>query len=292
MPSDAPTLRPMAPEDAAAVDGIARRAFTDLEERLGGPVRPAPPRTPEALAAALGRIRHLASTDPGGAWIAERDGVAIGAALALRREGLWGLSLLVVDPGVQSGRVGGRLLAEALAYGDGARGGVILASEDPRALRLYAKAGFALHPVLEASGIPRRLEPPPGVRPGGPADLALAERVDRAVRGAAHGPDLLAALAHGQAMLVAPERGYALVSGSDLRLLAAEDDEAAQALLRAFLAGVAPGERAMVDWVGSAQQWALPVLLEAGLGLRTGGAVFLRGEVGPFTPYLPSGAYL
>jgi hypothetical protein len=32
--------------------------------------------------------------------------------------------------------------------------------------------------------------------------------------------------------------------------------------------------------------------LEAGLSLNTDGPVFVRGEVGPMAPYLPSGAYL
>jgi hypothetical protein len=33
--------------------------------------------------------------------------------------------------------------------------------------------------------------------------------------------------------------------------------------------------------------------MAAGLELRAGGgAIFLDGEVGPFRPYLPSGAYL
>ena len=133
---------------------------------------------------------------------------------------------------------------------------------------------------------------PPGVRRGGPADAPLAEAIDRAVRGAARGADFMAALAQGHEMLVVPDRGYALRRGGDLRLLAARDDAAADALLRTFLAGVAPGARATVDWIGSAQQWAMPAVLEAGLSLRTGGAVLVRGDVGPFTPYLPSGAYL
>jgi hypothetical protein len=33
-------------------------------------------------------------------------------------------------------------------------------------------------------------------------------------------------------------------------------------------------------------------VLDAGLVLKPGGAVFVRGDVGPLTPYLPSGAYL
>ena len=64
--------------------------------------------------------------------------------------------------------------------------------------------------------------------------------------------------------------------------------------LRAVLARFRrAGQRAVVEWITSAQGWAVDVCVEAGLELRTGaGAVFLGGDVGPFRPYLPSGAYL
>ena len=55
----------------------------------------------------------------------------VGAALALEREGLWGLSLLVVSPALQSQGVGRALLERTLEYaGGGERGAVILASPD------------------------------------------------------------------------------------------------------------------------------------------------------------------
>jgi hypothetical protein len=93
-------------------------------------------------------------------------------------------------------------------------------------------------------------------------------------------------------VLVVPDRGYAVLrEGGGLRLLAATDDDAARALLRAALAG-ARGE-ITVDWLGERQRWALDVCLEAGLELRVnGGVVFTQGEIGPFRPYLPSGAFL
>jgi len=278
----------MAATDAPAVADMAVRAFADLSERFARPPSPASP-----AAAAHARIEHLVATDPGGAFVAERAGEPVGAALALVREGLWGLSLLVVDPAAQSGGVGSRLLAEAVAYGADASGGIILASEDSRALRAYARAGFGLHAAVEAEGVPRPLEPPVSVRPGGPEDLSLAEAVDRHVRGAPHGADLEVMLAHGVQLLVVPDRGYALTSAGEVRLVAAYDEPAAADLLRAAIAAAPAGARASVNWLTSAQQgWALPVVLEAGLELRMGGAVFLRGEVGPFRPYLPIGAYL
>lgn len=280
-------IRPLLPGDAPAVHEIAMAAFEDLARRAGTPPLP----RPDPAAAHL-RIRRLATTDPGGAWLALKDGEPAGAALALVREGLWGLSLLVVHPGVQSRGIGRALLAQALAHGDGARGHVILASDDPRALRAYARAGLTLHPTARAEGVPRAVAVPPGVRPLEPADRALTDAVGRHVRGAAHGDDLDALRAGGAELLVLPDGGYAAHTQGDVRLLAAFDAVAARTLLRAVLARAPDGRRAAVSWLTGDQAWAVEVALDAGLELRLEGALFLRGETGPFRPYLPSGAYL
>jgi hypothetical protein len=77
-----------------------------------------------------------------------------------------------------------------------------------------------------------------------------------------------------------------------VRLLAAFDEDAAATLLRACLAAAGRDE-VSVEWITSAQGWAIAPCLDAGLELRSDlGAVFLTGDVGPFAPYLPSGAYL
>lgn len=281
-------IRPMRASDAEAVQQLSVAAFEDLGQRLGEPPRPPRPVGPQLI-----RIRHLIETDPEGALVAEAEGQLVGAALAIVRSGLWGLSLLVVLPEHQSAGVGRALLAETLRHGDGdARGGVILSSPDSRALRAYARAGFELHPCLDATGKPRGATAPASVRDGGVEDLPLIEAVDRAVRRAPHGRDIVAFLAAGARLFVLPERGYAVAVGGGVRLLAGLDDAAAQDLLRAVLAATPPDEDATVEWITSAQSWAVEPVLEAGLSLRLGGAVFLRGDVGPFTPYLPSGAYL
>ena len=272
--------------DVGAVHDLTVTAFEDLARRLGEPVPPRPPVTAAHL-----RIRHLLGTDPGGCWVAG-DGAPAGAALALVREGIWGLSLLIVRPGRQPAGVGRALLERALAHRDGARGGIILASPDPRALRAYARAGFALHPTLRATGSPRGMDADPAVRPFATADHGMAAAVDRAVRGAAHGADLDALAASGCELLAYPGRGYAAHRGGALKLLAAADDEAAAALLRTVLARVPPDGAAEVEWITSAQQWAVGVALDARLELQPHSAVCLRGDVGPFSPYLPGGAYL
>jgi GNAT superfamily N-acetyltransferase len=274
----------MEQRDVHGVDAVSAAAFGDLSERLGP--YPGPSSDPTASAV---RVAHLLETDPGGAWVAERDGELCGVALALVREGLWGLSLLVVRPEVQSQGVGRELLARAWAHGAAARGRVILASRDQRALRSYVRLGLDLAPALHAVGRPRGIGAPTGLRALRPEDRPWLDEVDRAVRGAAHGPDIDALLATGATVTVLPDRGYAIERDGALRLLAATDDEAAGALLRAYLATT---KRAFVDWLTSAQQWAIRACVDAGLRLDASGAVLTAGELGPLRPYLPSGAYL
>jgi GNAT superfamily N-acetyltransferase len=275
-------------EDARAVHEVSVVTFTDLEARFHHP--PSPPPPPNVP---LVRFSHLIETDPGGAWVAEEDGRVIGAALAIDREGVWGLSLLVVLPDHQSSGIGRALLDRSLGHADGGRrGAIILASPDHRALRAYARAGFEMHPCMDAEGRPNVKGSPPGVRDGDERDLPLTEAVDRAVRGAPHGSDIAAFLRAGRRLLVVPERGYAVLGPDSIHLLAALDEEAARDLLLAGLATVPDGKDYRVEWITSAQQWVVQPVLDAGLVLKPGGAVFVRGDVGPFTPYLPSGAYL
>lgn len=283
----APSVRPLLAADIDAVHEATVGAFQDLNRRFGEPVEPAGP-----IAASRVRIGRLLSTDAGGAWVAERDGRVVGCSLALMREGVWGLSLLIVRPEAQSTGVGRELLARAWEYGEGARGRIVLASRDPRALRSYARLGLHLHPAVSARGRARRIPAPPEVRAGTIADLPLTLEIDRLVRGAAHGDDIVALLEAGGEMLVLPERGYAVVRDGAVRQLAARDDDSAATLLRACLAGSGAREVG-VEWITSLQGWAVAPCLEAGLELRMDlGAVFLGGDVGPFAPYLPSGAYL
>lgn len=241
---------------------------------------------------ALVRMRHLVGTDPGGAWVSvDDDGVVDGVALALLREGIWGLSLLIVHPRRQSGGVGRALMDAALAYGAGARGGIVMASADPRALRTYWRAGFGLRPSFDAKG-PVRVAPAraASVREARwPADRDLVDDVSRFARGAAHGPDVDALLAAGRTLLVHDDGGWAVVKGGRVTAVAARDERVARLLLEAALAGT---EHAEVDFLDAQQGWAIDVALAAGLELRPQGAVCVRGDVGPMRPYVPSGAYL
>lgn len=241
----------------------------------------------------LRRLGHLITTDPEGAWVhTGADGTVDGVALAILREGIWGLSLLIVHPDHQSGGIGSELMAAATAYGADARGGIILASSDARALRAYWRAGFKLLPAFDVRGAVRTPPAPSAsVREGRwPADRELTDAVGRAVRGAAHGTDLEPYLASGLRLRVHDDGGFA-VHGPEgrIRLVAATAEPVARALLETVLHDLPTAEIAFLD---ARQDWAIDVALQAGLRLIPEGAVCVRGDLGPMHPYLPSGAYL
>ena len=292
-------LRPVrdSASDARTVREIAKAAFDALEEQLGrtGPV---PEPTPAAVAASEARTRHLAATDPGGCWIAEEAGEAVGTALALRREGLWGLSLFCVRPDAQGKGVGRMLLDHAAAYGRGCLRGMIVASPDPRAARRYHAAGFQLHPTMQFTGTVDLLAlPEPGGIPvhlGDASHQQLLDSVDRRVRGGGHGPDHAQLLRIGDELLVVDTlagSGYCYRREGRIVLLAATSKRLAARLLTEALGRVPVGTEATVANVTGEQEWAVDVCLAGGLSAANRGYLALRG-LRPPTPYLPAGAYL
>ena len=251
----------------------------------------------ESVRAERGRFRigHLQRTDPDGAWVAEQDGEIVGIALALVREGVWGLSLFGVRPGLQGRGTGRKLLDATLRYAEGCRGAIILSTPDPRAMRRYALAGFELRPCVTLAGIVDRDAIPAGLRsrPGSSAeDRELCDAISRHVRGAAHGPDIAALEGVGCSLLVHDGGGWAAVRDGSPALIAARDDAIATDLLWSALATAGPGETVHVDFITAGHDWAVQACLAARLALSPDGPLFVRGEVGPLAPYLPSGAYL
>jgi GNAT superfamily N-acetyltransferase len=288
-----PIVRLLQPSDvpeAAAVGGAALSDQIPVEFQPQSPVeRAAMVRRQHA------RVAHLLDTDPEGSWVTEIDGEVVGVALALVRDDVWGLSLFGVRPGLQGQGVGGPLLAAALGYAEGRRGGIILSSTDPRAMRSYFRAGFSVKPALAAAGEINRSRIPSGLKSRAgdvDADRELLDAVSRHVRTAAHGPDLHAFIEGGCAPVVLDGRGFAMHRGGSPVVLAAVDDEAATDLLWSCLAGGAAGAAVHVDFITEGNDWAVAVALEAGLSLSPDGPVFVRGDTGPMKPYLPSGAYL
>ncbi len=246
----------------------------------------------------LRRVRHLVVTDPLGCWLAEDDdGRPVGAALASRREGLWGLSLLVVAPEAQGKGVGAELLRRALEYGRGTLRGIICAPPGPVAARLFRGAGFTLHPTMRMTGAvdATRLAPPDGPAiEGGARQRDLMDSVDRQVRGAAHGPDHEELLRHHR-VVVADDlagSGYCyLDERGRVRLLAATSRRIATRLLTSALLSAPAGATARLRHLTAEQEWAVDTGLAAGLELSPDGYLCLRA-MRPPTPYLPSPAFL
>jgi GNAT superfamily N-acetyltransferase len=239
------------------------------------------------------RIAYPWQTDPNGAFVAEVDGRIIGIAEAIVRERLWCLSMLAVEPGIQGAGVGRALMERAAGYGGPADPGLIVSSNDPRALRLYADWGFALHPTFEASGIvDRRRLPALGssVCDDDSADLEAFAGLTREVRGAPYTDELRFAFSQGGRLLRIADRGFAAVNAEGLLwALVARDEEAASALLWTALA-LAEGP-ARVRWITGAQQWAIDIAARAGLRLVAYGALCVRGTPGPLAPLLPNNSF-
>jgi GNAT superfamily N-acetyltransferase len=290
-------LRPVrdSAADAAVVREIHSAAFAALERQLGDPPSPWPQ---ERIAEHEARTRHLARTDTGGCWLAEDDGEAVGTALAVRREGVWGLSLFCVLPSAQGKGVGRLLLDHTLAYGRGCLRGMIVSSPDPGAARRYHAAGFRLHPTMALSGtVDRAALPDPGGIPvhlGDASHRPLLDSVDRATRGGAHGPDHEVLLRTTGELLVADTlsgSGYCYRDGGRVVLLAATSKRLASRLLTEALCRMPPTEEAVIRHATAEQDWAVDVALAGGLTVRNRGYLALRG-MRPPAPYLPSAGYL
>jgi GNAT superfamily N-acetyltransferase len=278
-------IRPMRDADVAPADAVCLDVLFTLDPAEDEPVR---------AARQHARIRHLLTTDPGGCWVAERDGRVVGVALALVREGIWGLSLFAVAGELQGRGVGRALLERCWAYGDGARARLVLSSEHPAAMRRYAATGMAIRPCVAASGIADLSRAPDldGVEDAGEAGIAIADAIGRELRGAGHGRDLHVALRAGARLLVDGDRAFGVARHGHVLTLGARDPQAAQRVLWALIATAGPGATIGMDFLSAGQDWALPVILDAGLSLSPDGPIFVGGTPGPMAPYVPSGAYL
>lgn len=285
---DGVQVRPLVAADVPAAAAVGYGALREAGTRYGFVM---PELDPALQHRQEQRVTHLLATDPDGVLVADDGGELVGVSLALRRGPLWFLSLLAVHPARQAQGLGGRLLAAALRTAEGAPAGLIMSSSDPKALRRYGRAGFALLPGYDATGpVDRALLPAvEGVTDGDwDADGERVDALATALRGGPYGPDLDAYRAAGARLLVAAG-GFALLRAGGLAALGARDPATATALLWAALAE--GGAEAEIDALTQAQQWAVEVALAARLSLQPGSSLCVRGAVGPLTPYLPDGAY-
>jgi GNAT superfamily N-acetyltransferase len=278
-------IRPMQPEDVPALVEVQWASFDDLAERMGEPRNDL---TDEVRDRASARIGHLQRTDPGSAWTAEVDGELVGCALALVRDGMWFLSLLIVKPGYQGKGIGRELLDASLTTATDRSW--IMSTVEPAAVRRYQRAGFVLHPTYTAKGTPDRslLPAVSGIRDAGPEDRETLDHVLRTVRGAAMGTEAGYFEERGSRIVIAPGKGFAVLRAQGTNWLAATDEGTARDLLWTVLAEST--EPVEVDWLAANQQWAIDVCLDAHLTLTGGASLALRGQP-TMSPYLPCGAF-
>lgn len=283
-------LRPMTLGDGVDVASVVQAAGRQLERRAGREPRP---RSDEQREGFLSGLRRFVEQDPAGAWVAEDGERVVGMVAAIRRLSFWGLSMLFVDPHWQSRGVGRRLLEAGLEYAAGAEVRMILSSSDPRALRRYSLAGLDIHPTVEARGtidpsaVPRDLDG----RWGDAGDLDLVADVDAGLR-RSRAEDVEYLMGVGARMQVIDrggDRGYVVHRDGRLLMLGADGDSAASVLLWRFLAQA--GGEAEIWGMTARQNWAVKVVLAAGLQLASAGALFLAGQDGPPRAWLPSGWY-
>lgn len=284
-------IRPMTSDDAEGVADVVRAADEDADRRAGREIEP---QKDESRQRFLAGMRRFVDVDPGGAWVAEDDDGVVGMGEAIRRGDFWGLSMLFVHPRAQSQGIGRQLLDKTLSYAEGARVRMIMASDDPRALRRYSRAGLAIHPGVEATGPVDRSKIPadlPG-RDGTADDLDLVAAVEASL-GRDRTDDVAAILElEGGFMDVVDlgdRRGYGLQRDGRIVMVGATDTDTAALVLWRLLTKA--DKKAEVWCLTAAQDWAVKVLLEAGLAIKPGGSLFTSG-IDPLPgPWLPSGWY-
>jgi GNAT superfamily N-acetyltransferase len=273
--------RPARPEDVHEVVRLSAAVF-----------RPSGADLPALRERVAGRFERGLEKDADGAWVLDGESGLDGAALSVKREGIWVLTLLATHPAAQSGGVGGRLVRRAHAYGGDCHGFLTAASEDPRGWRLYHALGLRLLPCVAADGpIDRsRIPAVPQVREGDLDDLEACAGIDRDVRGGARVGDLAAILGAPDARLYRTDDGFAIAGDHRVSVLAARDERQAADLLWRVLADA--GERIEVGWITAGQPWAVDTLLAARVKLQTDGPLFAGGRLGTLAPFIPNGALL
>ncbi len=290
MPTDA-RIRPLRSEDVAAAADVGWRALSPyMPQAVADDALDPGPR----IASQRARVAHLLDTDPEGCWVADAGGEVVGVALGLVREDVWGFSLFGLLPEHQGRGVGRELLGAALTHAEGRRGGIILSSVNPAAMRSYFRAGFRLLPTVSLGGVARPDAIPDGLRsrPGDPeADGATIDLASRHVRGASHRRDIPMMIGASR-LLVLEGEGFAVHREGKVALLAATSDEAARDLAWSCLAAAPPGATVEIEFVSAGNDWAVDVGLRAGLSLTPEGPVFVRGQLGTLRPFIPNGAYL
>lgn len=198
------TLRAVQAEDAATCGRICYEAFKSIAERHNFP--------PDFSSAEAGiQLLTMLISNPGfHGVVAEQDGRILGSNFLDERSAIGGIGPITVDPAVQDGGIGRRLMGHVLArVAEKGRPGVRLVQSayHNRSLSLYTKLGFETRePLSNMQGPPLGARTPGyEVRPATADDVSACDRLCLAVHGHARSRELQDGIALGLATVV--ERG-------------------------------------------------------------------------------------
>jgi GNAT superfamily N-acetyltransferase len=195
------SLRPASPADGSAAGRICYKAFKAIAERHGFP--PDFP-TPDV---AIGLMDYMLAQPSIYGVIAECDGRVAGSNFLWEEGPLAGVGPITVDPGVQNGAIGRRLMEAVLerARQQGIRSvRLVQAAYHTRSLSLYAKLGFvAREPLAVMQGQPLAL-PIAGreVRLATEADQGAVNVLSRKIHGHDRAGEVREAIRQGTATVV------------------------------------------------------------------------------------------
>jgi GNAT superfamily N-acetyltransferase len=230
-------LRHGGPSDAEACGSICYEAFMNVAEQHHFPFDfPNPAVAIEFLSALFSR-QDVFSV------VAEVDGQIVGSNFLWENADIAGVGPITVNPAVQNGTVGRRLMEYVMERGrDDRFSGIRLvqAAYHNRSLALYTKLGFSAREPLSTMQGPALEIGIPGhaVRPAFPGDLMACNRLCLQVHGHDRKLELLDAIKQRTATVVEREgriTGYTTLVGFFGHAVA-EDNEGLKALI-----GAAPG---------------------------------------------------
>ena len=235
-------MRPGTPDDAQACGFICYTAFVTIADRHGFPRDFPAPDIAEQLIASLLSRGDIYSV------VAEADGRVVGSNFLWETAPIVGVGPITVDPSVQDGTVGRRLMEDVMERARERRlAGVRLvqAAYHNRSLSLYTKLGFdAREPLTTLQGPALGLAVPGyPVRPATEDDLAACNGLHLRLHGYERGRDLIDAIGQGTATVVEHAgriTGYATLVGFFGHAVG-ESNEDLKALIGAAPAFPGPG---------------------------------------------------
>jgi predicted N-acetyltransferase YhbS len=229
-------------EDAEACGVICYEAFKTISERHNFP-----PDFPTAEVA-IGLLSELFSREDVYSVVAEVEGKVVGSNFLWENGVISGVGPITVDPAVQNGTIGRRLMEDVIQRSQSRHfAGIRLAQAayHNRSLSLYTKLGFdAREPLSVLQGSPLGITiPGRDVRPAGEGDLDACNKLCLSIHGHDRGQELLYAIRQGTARVVENGgriTGYATTIGF-LGHAVAESNEDLKALIGAAQSFEGPG---------------------------------------------------